>query len=243
MQKSEYFNISRLENNHWWYKANREFTLDLLDKFLPKKQLSILDLGCGTGGTTVVLQKYGRVTGIDVSPEAIKLAHRYPIEVLRQADSNHLPFTSSKFDLVVSLDVLYHKAVNVQKTVDEAFRVLRPGGIFLVRVPAFSFLKGAHDKVVHGTRRFSLPQLKKIITKAEFSPLRITYFNSSLFLPALLFRKINFQKKSDIQPVWGPLNWILYVLLKAESFFAQYVNLPFGTSVYCLSVKPFPKRI
>jgi len=243
MQKSEYFNISRLENNHWWYKANREFTLDLLDKFLPRKQLSILDLGCGTGGTTVVLQKYGRVTGIDISHEAIKLAHRYPIEVLQQADANHLPFTSSKFDLVISLDVLYHKAVNVQKTVDEAFRVLRPGGIFLVRVPAFSFLKGAHDKVVHGTRRFSLPQLKEIITKAKFSPLRITYFNSSLFLPALLFRKFNFQKKSDIRPVWEPFNLILYVLLKVESLFAQYVNLPFGTSVYCLSVKPFPKRI
>ena len=243
MQKSEYFNISRLENNHWWYKANREFTLDLLDKFLPRKQLSILDLGCGTGGTTVVLQKYGRVTGIDISHEAIKLAHRYPIEVLQQADSNHLPFTSSKFDLVISLDVLYHKAVNVQKTVDEAFRVLRPGGIFLVRVPAFSFLKGAHDKVVHGTRRFSLPQLKEIITKAKFSPLRITYFNSSLFLPALLFRKFNFQKKSDIRPVWEPFNLILYVLLKVESLFTQYVNLPFGTSVYCLSVKPIPKRI
>lgn len=243
MQKSEYLNISRLENNHWWYRANREFTLNLLDKFLPRKQLSILDLGCGTGGTTVVLQKYGRVTGVDISSEAIKLARRYPIEVLRQADSNHLPFTPSKFDLVISLDVLYHKAVNVQKTVDEAYRVLRPGGIFLVRVPAFSFLKGAHDKVVHGTRRFSLPQLKKIITRAKFSPLRITYFNSSIFLPALLFRKINFQKKSDIKPVWEPLNQILYILLKTESLFAQYINLPFGTSVYCLSVKPFPKRI
>ena len=243
MQKSEYLNISRLENNHWWYKANREFTLNLLDKFLPRKQISILDLGCGTGGTTVVLQKYGRVTGIDISHEAIKLAHRYPIEVLRQSDSNHLPFAPSKFDLVVSLDVLYHRAVNVHKTVDEVFRVLRPGGIFLVRVPAFLFLKGTHDKVVHGTRRFSLPQLKKIITEANFSLLRITYFNSSLFLPTFLFRKLNFKKKSDIQLIWKPFNFVLYILLKFESLFAQHINLPFGTSVYCLSVKPFPKRI
>ncbi len=243
MQKSEYFNISRLENSHWWYKANKEFSLDLLDKFLPRGRLTILDLGCGTGGTTIALQKYGRVTGVDFSPEAIKLASRYPINNLLLANANHLPFPSSKFDLVVSLDVLYHKAVNVNKTLKEVFRLLRPGGILLIRVPAFSFLFGAHDNIVHGARRFSLSQLRKIIIRANFVPQRMTYFNSSLFLPTLLFRKLNFQKKSDIQSIWEPLNSILYVLLKIESFFAQYVNLPFGTSVYCLGVKPFPKRI
>ncbi len=243
MQKSEYFNISRLENNHWWYKANKEFTLSLLDKFLPPKPLSILDLGCGTGGTTITLQKYGKVTGVDFNSEAIKLAGRYPINSLQLANANSLPFQSSRFDLVVSLDVLYHKAVNVNKTLNEVHRVLRPGGIFLIRVPAFSFLFGTHDNVVHGARRFNLPQLREIITRANFLPLRMTYFNLSIFLPTFLLRKLNYQKKSDIQPIWKPLNLVLYMVLKIESFFAQYMNLPFGTSVYCLSVKPFPKRI
>lgn len=239
MQKSEYRNISRLENQHWWYKANREFVLSLLDKFLSPKPSLILDLGCGSGGTTMALQKYGQVTGIDISSEALRFARRHFISSLRRADINHLPYPAAKFDAAVCLDVLYHKSVNTYQAIREAFRVLRPGAIFLIRVPAFSFLRGTHDAIVHGARRFTSTQVKQLVEQAGFKVLNLTYYNFFLLLPLFLYRRLNLRHKSDIRSVRPPLNFCLYRLLKFEAWWAKRTGLPWGTSVYCVCSKPF----
>lgn len=245
MQRSEYFNISRLENDHWWYKANREFSLRLLNRYLPaKSNLNILDIGCGTGGTTVSLKKFGNVTGIDFNPVAIKLAKKYNINQLFLANVNRLRFKNNSFDLVTSFDVLYHQKVNIAQSLLEVFRVLRPGGYFLIRVPAYKFLFGGHDKVVHTAYRFNNREMEQLLKTNGFKIKRSTYFNWSLFFPALFWRTvINNHAKSDIVPVWRSLNFFLYILIKIESYLATYINFPWGTSVYSLATKPSLKRI
>jgi tocopherol O-methyltransferase len=102
--------------------------------------LSILDVGCGIGGSSLYLaEKFGaRVTGITLSPvqasrareraEAARLDHLTQFQV---ADALQMPFPDQSFDLIWSLESGEHMPDKVQ-FLRECDRVLKPGGLFLM---------------------------------------------------------------------------------------------------------------
>lgn len=243
MQASEYSNIVREEKRHFWYQANRSFTQALLKKYIPSTKIKILDAGCGVGGNWQILAKWGRVIGIDNHKSAIKHAKRYSYDKLLLGDVNNLPFSDKEFDLVTSFDVLYHQQVIPQKAISEFFRVLKPGGWLLVRVPAFEFLTGPHDLIVKTKHRFTTQEIKELFIESGFGVVKLTYFNASLFLPLLVKRHFFNKLGSDIGPLPQFINWGLRQWLRLEEQIAQVVDLPFGTSVYCLASKLKSKQI
>jgi 2-polyprenyl-6-hydroxyphenyl methylase/3-demethylubiquinone-9 3-methyltransferase len=93
----------------------------------------ILDVGCGGGFLSNELARHGHeVTGVDVSPESLRVAQRHDetgkvrYEV---ADAYHLPYEDASFDVITAMDFLEH--VDKPHTVIAEFsRVLRPGGLF-----------------------------------------------------------------------------------------------------------------
>lgn len=99
--------------------------------------LKVLDVGCGNG---YVLFQYARcgaeVTGVDITATAIDLSRKrfalggFPGTFV-EIDGEHLPFPDDHFDIVCSMGVLHHIA-NPQPTVDEIYRVLKPGGWLIV---------------------------------------------------------------------------------------------------------------
>lgn len=100
------------------------------DRFPAKK---VLDIGCGPGWVTVQYARGGAaVTAVDLTDAAVDLTRRH-VDLhglradVRQANAEALPFEDRSFDLVVSSGVLHHTP-DTQKTFQEAFRVLRPGG-------------------------------------------------------------------------------------------------------------------
>jgi len=97
----------------------------------------VLDVGCGNG---YVLSHFARngaeTTGIDLTRRAVDLSRRrFELEGLRgtfvQASAEQLPFEDSYFDLVVSVGVLHHTP-RTEVAVQEIYRVLKPGGRFLL---------------------------------------------------------------------------------------------------------------
>ena len=101
-----------------------------LKQYLPKqKKIRILDAGCGPGAALIYLAKFGDVIGVDVSEDALKFARKRG--KVRKGDIANLPFKSETFDVVVCLDVLYHKWVDTKRAFYELKRVLKKGGIFL----------------------------------------------------------------------------------------------------------------
>ena len=82
-----------------------------------------------------------KVTGTDVDAEQIELAKEYHkgnnhLNFL-PADATDLPFKNSEFDLVLSFMVMHHIS-NWKKAFEEIDRVLKPGGIFIIRDLSFS---------------------------------------------------------------------------------------------------------
>ncbi|KKU90760.1 MAG: Methyltransferase type 11 [Microgenomates group bacterium GW2011_GWA1_48_10] len=243
MEISEYKNIYENEETHGWYQGMKYVSLALLDRFLERKQkLKILDAGCGTGMMIKALEKYGKVEGIDISPEAIKLCKKRGLKNVQIASVMKIPFKSESFDLVTSFDVIYHQQIVPNQAIREFSRVLKKGGVLLLRVPALEILRGSHDKVVHTASRFTLEEVNQLLEnnhlKLEFS----SYVNFFIFPLTLLTRMLsrrNFQgHTSDIGHLPTIVNLAVENLLKLETLFLRNaVTFPIGVSIIAVASK------
>lgn len=97
------------------------------------KGRKILDAGCGTGRLIDKLLASGaNVAAIDISPEMLRIAKKKFQNVkFVEGDVENLPFEDECFDIVIASFLIVHLK-NPQKFFDEAYRVLKPGGIFIV---------------------------------------------------------------------------------------------------------------
>ena len=78
--------------------------------------------------------------------------------------------------------MLYHLNVGDDSAaLEEIHRVLRPGGVALIRLPAFDWIRGAHDEVVHTRHRYTRDELSAKLEDAGFRLEHATYANFLLF--------------------------------------------------------------
>lgn len=96
------------------------------------KDKKVLDLGCGTGILTNELISWGaKAEGVDLSEEMIALAkENYPEIKFITASSEKMPYTDDNFDLVAS-SLVMHYLNDLQPTLSEIARVLKPAGSFI----------------------------------------------------------------------------------------------------------------
>jgi len=226
----------------WWYAGQREIAMALLEPALPppaSAPLALLDAGCGTGYNLVELARLGLAVGIDLSPEAMAFCRERRVRAVR-ASLLRLPFPDAAFDVVTSFDVIYHAWVSDdRRAVAEMARVLRPGGLMLVRVPALKVLWGAHDEAVQSRRRYTRAELVALLASCDLRLLRATYCNSILF-PLLLVRRmidrLLRREGSDVRFLPAPLEWIFKRALFVEAAaIRRGLSFPVGASVVALA--------
>ena len=149
-----------------------------------------------------------------------------------------LPFPPGAFDVVTSFDVIYHDWVSDDRAaVGEMARVLRPGGVLLVRVPALEALRGAHDAEVLTRRRYTRGELALLLESCGLAVVRSTYCNS-LLLPLLFARRtldrLLGREGSDVGFLPAPLEWLFRRVLGVEAAFVRRgFSFPLGASVWC----------
>jgi 2-polyprenyl-6-hydroxyphenyl methylase/3-demethylubiquinone-9 3-methyltransferase len=114
---------------------------DLLEQFGAS---NVLDIGCGNGAFTGLLAARGfSVTGCDASSSGLKIAQSsFPAITFFQHDlSNALPEShAEQYDAVVSLEVIEHLLLP-RTLMANAFRALRPGGLFVLSTPFHGYWK------------------------------------------------------------------------------------------------------
>lgn len=244
MEIAEYRNIYENEGTHFFYVGNRNLVLSLAARYLAKNKntVKILDAGCGTGLLAKKMEQFGEVVAVDNSPEAIKFAKKSGVKA-RLASVNKLPFKDNVFDLVASVDVIYHKMVDDKKALAEFFRVLKPGGILILRVPANKWLGTLHDRHVHTRERYDKENLREKLENDGFVIEKLSFVNLSLVLLVLgrrLWERIVRPQGSASAVGKFPriLNSLLSFSLSLEARFLLAGNLPLGIGLVAVCQKP-----
>ena len=242
MNRAEYGRMFEVEGRHWWYAGMRALSFALLDPELPRGRTPmILDAGCGTGVNLEHLARRGRAVGVDLSEDAVAFCRTRGVAAAR-ASVLALPFAGAAFDVVTSFDVLYHRWVpDDRAAVRELARVLAPGGLLLVRVPALKMLWGAHDEAVHSRHRYTRGELARLLAAEGLELLRVSYGNALLFPLLLLRRSLDRalgREGSDVGFLPAPLEWLFGSLLALEARLVRYFSWPLGASVVALARKP-----
>lgn len=242
MKPAEYERMRAAEDRQWWYAGMRAISAAMLDRELPRgTRRLVADAGCGTGGNLALLARFGWVVGVDLAEEALARARERGVPLLR-AELGALPFADACLDCVTSFDVLYHRWVRDDRAaVAEMARVLRPGGLCLVRVPALELLRGAHDEEVLTRHRYTRGEVERLLTGCGLRVLRSTYCNSLLF-PVLVLRRVvdrAFGRRgSDVTFLPAPLEWLFRRALGLEASWLARRSFPIGSSVIALGRKP-----
>jgi len=137
----------------------------------PLTDAAFLDLGSGVGWATRLAVQRGSVTtavGLDFSGRALAFARRHtPDASWVQGDGTALPFRDHAFDRVFSFGSLEHFP-DLRRGFDEAFRVLRPGGLAVVVVPNF-YVRTQQPLEFRATRR----GWERVMRAAGFEVVRV----------------------------------------------------------------------
>jgi SAM-dependent methyltransferase len=241
MQPNEYGVMFRVEETHWWYKALHQLIFQILDREVPQwREKEILDAGCGTGLILKQLGNPAKSVGVDLAPEAISLCRQRGLDNVRQADICALPFVDRSFDIVICSSVLYHQWVkDVAGAVREMRRVLRPGGLLLLNVPALRFLHSAHDEAVMTAHRFKKKEIQRLLLENGFAISRLTYWTTLLFPLAVIARTLggsttgrDFDSAAN-SFTHGFFNQIMSV----ELWLLRKVSLPLGVALFAAARK------
>ena len=243
MEVAEYQNMYNAEDTHFYYVSLHKLILRLIKQYAPiKSTLNILDAGCGTGRLAELMSKEGSVTGIDMSDEALKFAKERGVKV-QKASVMKLPFKDNSFDVITSIDVLYHKAVpDDAKALKELYRVLKPNGIVILRLQAIHWLTNSHDKVVHSKKRYSKREVLKKLIESGFHIEKLSYMNMSLAPLAIgqhIYQKFlpSSKNHSSISETNRFINLTAAGILTAENNLLHTTNLPFGLGVIAVARK------
>ncbi|MBM3251152.1 MAG: methyltransferase domain-containing protein [Candidatus Omnitrophica bacterium] len=105
---------------------------EFLKYFIPKKDLKVIDFGCGTGSFIAKFLKYGmKLYAIDISSNCISYAKsKYPDIFFNVGDIEATQFPDETFDIIFLSGVLHHFA-DFSNVLNECYRVLRRGGVVL----------------------------------------------------------------------------------------------------------------
>ncbi|MBI2443473.1 MAG: class I SAM-dependent methyltransferase [Candidatus Levybacteria bacterium] len=239
MRKNLYSDLYALEETHWWHRAKRDLCEIYLRKIQKKKRhMRLLDIGCGTGGNMQSFAKFGKTYGVDISKEAIRFCKQRKLTRVRLGSAHKTRYASSSFDVITMLDVLEH--VDDKKTLREVRRLLRPGGLLILTVPAHKMLWSRWDEALHHKRRYEKKELYNLLASSQFRVLKITHVYSFLFFPVLFIRSLKARNSkaeypSDFSMNNGFLNGILLFVSHIEQSLLRYIHIPFGTSIFCVA--------
>jgi SAM-dependent methyltransferase len=241
MHIDEYRKLAEVEDSMWYFKAlNRRMLLPLSD--WKDRKADVLDAGCGTGGLIQALKEFGpnwKITGLDFSPLACRLAQeRTQVEII-EGSITDLPFDNESFDLLTSADVI-SQVEDASIALREFARVLRPGGIVVINVAADQWMWSYHDDTCETQHRFRRSELKTMIETSGLSPIKASYANMFVFPMIIAKRKLfaTPSATSDVQSYAKPIDQFCGSLARLEHAWLKTGGVfPTGCSVFVAARK------
>jgi SAM-dependent methyltransferase len=234
-----------IDDTIWWAVGRRA----ILETFLARaargreKDLKILEIGCGSGGDLPLLARHGKVWGLERSSILAQRARaRNVAQDVHVEDAALDLVAANQIDLYCMFDVLEH-IEDDHGFVKNLSSKAAPDHQYLLTVPAYQFLFGPHDHLLHHHRRYTRTQLKAVLEQNGYEVVASSYFMFFLFPLAVVSRlaevvKARFGKKStevNIGRVARPINSLFIAILRLEAFLGRYIRFPFGLWIMMLA--------
>lgn len=244
---SEYVaRYAQITASNWWVRSRHDlvhrFTVDALGE--PPDR--VLDVGTLDGALLARFGTAGARLGVDyqIAGHARTAGALLGSGHFTKASACLLPFPTGSLDAVLSVDVLEHIDEHTV-ALDEAFRVLTPGGALVLAVPAHGWLRTSRDDYLGHLRRYARRDLEQLVQAAGFRIQHSTFFAIPSMFGLLGLRLLEGigvvppnQANNAAQMRAGHLNAMLYRFGAAEATLARILGLPFGSSIAIVAVKP-----
>lgn len=246
--------IAGYDQRHPWESSRIGALKDILVNDVPlKRQIMVLDVGCGDGFVSRELHKtkqYYSITGVDtyLSSQQVTELSSQCSDITYYNDYRQL--LKKSYDLILMLDVIEH----IENDKDFVFEIINKymttEGCVLVTAPAFQSLYGSHDRFLKHYRRYSRKQLLSILEANNLQCILSGYLYIFLLPIRFLFvlaEKI-FRTKKDIESGVGAwrhgriITRICEHLLGLDNRLALYITrrgmiIP-GLTVWALCRRP-----
>lgn len=237
MDTAEYENLARVEKSHWYYVGKREFVRRWIQRLRPPVATDrLLDCGAGTGIFADEMRALCDVTVMDTFEESlVMLRQRFPADRVITLEDGEVPLPDQSVEYITALDVLEH--VPDDRAVVQGFaRMLKPGGLAAVTVPASMALWSDWDVGLQHFRRYEQPQLIDLFDSEDWVLEHVNYTNVPVFPLVWLIRRWQRGRKSTADTARaedkvpsGPINALLkwqFVRLAMSR-----LPMPFGVSL------------
>lgn len=178
-------------------QASRQLAMCSVEQHLLARAGTVLEIGCSSGYLLRELKtKFPRqpVIGSDYLPGPLhKLSASIPDIPLLQFDLKHCPLPDNSLSAVISLNVLEH-IDDDEQALRQIYRILQPGGMAHIEVPAAPSCYDIYDEYLMHCRRYTMQAITGKARKAGFEVLRKTHLGALVFPAFYLIKRLNRRK-------------------------------------------------
>lgn len=252
MDKLAFEELEQLQNTYWWFVAKREIICSLVGKYRKeriakkKRDIHILDAGCGMGVLLNGLSRYGNVCGMDVEEEAVLYCRTISgsgMTILKGKLPDEVPFPDRAFDIIVSADCLEHIEDDYAALVRMREMLKDEHSFLLLTVPALMCLWSYNDEFVHHYRRYHKRQLTSLLQRAGYQVEMCSYYNFWTLPAVWMIRKLKnlFHIKKDDLSYGTNDGWMNQILTRIFSSEKRRLlhnkTFPAGVSLCVVAVR------
>ena len=230
---------------HFMDRASRRRALGQLCRYVSRERPVILDAGCSFGFMVREIRAQfpnALVIGSDVAREPLDELARHTTDVpLLQFDLVTCPLPETSVDAVLLLNVLEH-IDDERSALRQLYRILKPGGVLVIEVPAGPDLYDVFDRLLQHHRRYTLAGLCGLLEETHFRILNQSHLGCLVYPGFWLVKRRNRRFLSErsaarIQRVTENIRYakssrLVHGIMCAELRLGAHLSYPFG--IRCL---------
>ena len=236
---------------HFIDMASRGHAIDELVRAFGSKPVSIMEVGCSAGHLLADMRSSlpnATLTGGDYTlGTLVKLGERMPDIPLIRFNLADSPLPSDSYDAMVLLNVLEHIEDDVAATKHIA-RMLKPGGVAVIEVPAGPELFDDYDRELKHFRRYKLQGISDVVEKAGLQIERRNYLGALIYPAFYLAKKISQSRPKSAAErerhvtsaisATSRFNAVGHAIMKLEEAMTSAVTFPRGIRCVVTARKP-----
>jgi SAM-dependent methyltransferase len=230
-------------------ESRRNVIQQLKDNYKVNDKFSLLEVGCFQGALLEDIKKdftECEIVGVEYDRNSLDYIVSKNLQIpLLCFDLSESILPNERFDVIVALNVIEH-IKDDNNALAQCYRMLKPGGLIILEVPAGEKLYDSYDKYVGHYRRYDMSGFISLVENNSFS---ITMKTHLVFLAYPLFwlsKMINNRKvysDNDGQELvrnriaLANNNIFLNISLKIDKLIRKFFYIPYGVRCVLIGVK------